>query len=145
MPAAQYAQRQDAVERVLEMQSQAAVAAAAGLTVERDTWCRLDVLVAIANELEPEALDKKLGEVATTDTAAYEGASRSDCSSVGTGNAYGSGSQRGVGGPRQGGDSWCCLSANAAGWFGVLTRCSCGGRGAEASAGGFAGRLRPPA
>jgi hypothetical protein len=36
MPAAQYAQRQDAVERVLEMQSQAAVAAAAGLAVDRE-------------------------------------------------------------------------------------------------------------
>ena len=42
------------------MQSQATVAAAAGLTIERDTWHRLDVLVAIANELEPAALDKQL-------------------------------------------------------------------------------------
>ena len=66
MPAAQYAQRQDAVERVLEMQSQAAVAAAAGLAVDRDTWCRLDLLVAVANELEPAALDRTLGEVAAT-------------------------------------------------------------------------------
>ena len=68
MPAPRYAQRQDAVDRVLDMQSQAAVAAAAGLTVERDTWYELDVLVAVANELEPAALhvDKKLEEVATT-------------------------------------------------------------------------------
>ena len=66
MPAAQCAQRQDAVECVLEMQSQAAVAAAAGLTVQRDTWCKLDVLVAVAKELEPAALNKQLGEVATT-------------------------------------------------------------------------------
>ena len=53
-----------AADRVLEMQSQAAVAAAAGMTVETNIWYGLDVLCALANQLEPTVLDKELEEFA---------------------------------------------------------------------------------
>ena len=46
------------------MQSQAAMIAAAGITIERAAWYRLDELVAIANQLEPAKLDKQLEEIA---------------------------------------------------------------------------------
>ena len=56
----------DAVSHVLDMQSQAAMIAAAGITIERAAWYRLDELVAIANQLEPTKLDKQLEEIAGT-------------------------------------------------------------------------------
>ena len=61
-----------AVELVLDMQQQAVIAAAAGLTVRQEIWFQLDVLAAVANQLEPAALDKKLEQVARTLLATME-------------------------------------------------------------------------
>ena len=65
------------VELVLDMQQQAVIAAAVGLTVGQEVWLfQLGVLAAVAKQLEPAALNEKLKQVANTLPAGYDGAGR---------------------------------------------------------------------